>query len=106
MERSKSHNFWISLNSGKAKPTELIEPYIFYSYGSKNQRKKKTAIQLPFGVWDKKNKSIKKSSIDKYLTEANYLNQKILKNLYGEPFQMRLIRLRILNQKSMGSLLI
>jgi hypothetical protein len=75
MERSKSHNFWISLNSGKAKPTELIEPYIFYSYGSKNQRKKKTAIQLPFGVWDKKNKSIKKSSIDKYLTEANYLNQ-------------------------------
>ena len=64
--KSKHHNFWLSLNGSKYKPLEQISIYIFYKYGNSNLKKKRIPnISVPFAYWDKKNKFIKPSAVDK-----------------------------------------
>ena len=64
--KSKHHNFWLSLNCGKVKPSDEVSIYIFYKYGDSNQKKKRIPnIKVPYQYWDKKSKSIKQIAVDK-----------------------------------------
>jgi len=64
--KSKHHNFWLSLNCGKVKPSDEVSIYIFYKYGDSNQKKKRIPnIKVPYQYWDKRSKSIKQIAVDK-----------------------------------------
>ena len=64
--KSKHHNFWLSLNGSNYKPSEQVSIYIFYKYGNSSLKKKRIPnISVPFSLWDKKNKFIKQTAVDK-----------------------------------------
>ena len=86
MERTKSHNFFISLYKSY-KPSEEFSPYVMYTYGSGGKKMKKIPIKLPYKVWDKKKKKIKKDFVEKYFKEAEYLNE-IKSNINGVVIDM------------------
>jgi len=86
MERTKSHNFFISLYKSY-KPSEEFSPYVIYTYGSGGKKMKKIPIKLPYRVWDKKKKEIKKDFVEKYFKEAEYLNE-IKSNINGVVIDM------------------
>ena len=76
--KSKHHNFWLSLNGSKYKPSEEVSIYIFYKYGNSSLKKKRIPnISVPFSLWDKKNKFIKQTAVDKKilsLDDIEYLD--------------------------------
>ena len=64
--KTKNHNFWFSLNGGNYKPSDKVSIFIFYKYGNSSLRKKRLPnISVPFSYWDKKNKFVKISVVDK-----------------------------------------
>tara|TARA_A100001015_G_C15037580_1_gene737329 strand:- start:2534 stop:4288 length:1755 start_codon:yes stop_codon:yes gene_type:complete len=64
--KSKHHNFWLSLNGSNYKRSEQVSIYIFYKYGNSSLKKKRIPnISVPFSLWDKKNKFIKQTAVDK-----------------------------------------
>ncbi|MDC3329897.1 hypothetical protein OAV56_02705 [Flavobacteriaceae bacterium] len=76
--KSKHHNFWLSLNGSNYKPSEQVSIYIFYKYGNSSLKKKRIPnISVPFSLWDKKNKFIKQTAVDKKilsLDDIDYLD--------------------------------
>ena len=70
--KAKHHNFWLSLNGSNYKASENISIYIFYKYGNSSLKKKRIPnISVPFSMWDKKNKFIKQSAVDKKILSAD-----------------------------------
>jgi hypothetical protein len=76
--KSKHHNFWLSLNGSNYKPSEQVSIYIFYKYGNSSLKKKRIPnMSVPFSLWDKKNKFIKQTAVDKKilsLDDIDYLD--------------------------------
>ena len=70
--KSKHHNFRLFLNSSNYKATEEVSIYIGYKYGNSISKKKRIPnIKVPFSYWDKKNKFIKLSAVDKKILSAD-----------------------------------
>ena len=70
--KSKHHNFWLSLNRSNYKPSEEISIYIFYKYGNSSLKKKRIPnVSAPYSMWDKKNKFIRQTAVDKKILSPN-----------------------------------
>ena len=74
MERSKNHNFFISPYKSY-KPSEVFSPYIMYKYGTGGKKMKKIPIKVPYNIWDKKRKEIKKSFVENFSEEVQFLDE-------------------------------
>ena len=74
MERSKNHNFFISPYKSY-KPSEEFSPYIMYKYGTGGKKMRKIPIKVPYNIWDKKRKEIKKSFVEKFSKEVQFIDE-------------------------------
>ena len=60
MRKQPQHNLTFGLNNPAKKPSQIVRIYLFYSYGSKNRKKRGTIIKVEARYWDNIKRELKK----------------------------------------------